>query len=712
MWPFAQKKKVEIDKRKGISKEYVEFLLQEQRLREPKSWYEKLCKFSEVLRIKPPKSMEEKLKLDIAFSSLNVSPTGVISASILAFLLAFVAIIPSIFLTKDVSTAIFFFLIPVALFWYLYTYPSFQANVTRIQAGEEAIKIILYMSIYLKLNPSLEGAINFAIEHSKGPITEDIKKAMWDLHTGKYKTVEEALGKYTQKWVWWNEDFVRALSLIYGVLIEPTERGREEILRKALSFILDSTHNKMKSYVEEVSSPIMLLHVMGLLLPAMGLLMFPMVSIFLHQQISTPQLILGYVFLLPLANYFFIKRILQKRPGAFMVPDISKHPELPPEDYFEIKFGNNRFWVPIFILSLLLGFIVMSYGILHFIDLSFNLASPPPDIHSRLGCDRSITPVKCILMNEAKMTPTNLLATFSITAGFGVMFISYFYLRSFQRIRIRNEVKNIEEEFRLGLFSLGNYLSEGYPIEVGMQKTLEEYEKLGMQKRPSYSFFKRLYQNMKNFGMTFKRALFDQKEGILKFYPSVLIEDVMKILADASEKSAVLLGMIAKTIATYLENIYAIEARIKELLAETRSALRLQASFIIPMVTGIISSLAIFILEMLRILAEKLSQIEKMLGTSLIQGAGQGAKSFLDILVGGFENIMPMTVLQASIGIYTVEAVALFTLLLSGIENGFDKTARDWEISQNLIKAILVYGVVSIMSLLAFWGIRGVVEAA
>jgi hypothetical protein len=712
MWSFARKKKVEIDKRKGISKEYIEFLLQEQRLREPKNWYEKICKFSETLKIKPTKSMEEKLKLDIAFSSLNVSPTGVVSASVLVSLLAFLAVIPSIFLIKDISTSFFFLLIPVALFWYIYTYPSFQASVTRIQAGEEAIKIILYMSIYLKLNPSLEGAINFAVEHSKGPITEDIRKAMWDLHVGKYKTVEEALGKYTQKWVWWNEDFVRALSLIYGVLIEPTEKGREEILRKALSFILDSTHNKMKNYVEEVSSPITVLHVLGLLLPAMGLLMFPMVSIFLHQQISTPQLIIAYVFILPLLNYFFIKRILQKRPGAFMVPDISKHPELPPEDYFEIKLRNKRFWVPIFILSLLLGLVCMSYGIFHFIDLGFNLANPPPDVHSRLGCDRSFSPVKCILMNEARMTPKNLLATFSITAGFGVMMISYFYLRSFQRIKIRNEIKNIEEEFRLGLFSLGNYLSEGYPVEVSIQKTLEEYEKLGMQKRPSYSFFKRLQYNIKTFGMTFKRALFDKKEGLLRFYPSVLIEDIMRILADASEKSAILLGTIAKTIASYLENVYTIEARIKELLAETRSALRLQASFIIPMVTGIISSLAIFILEMLRILAEKLSQIEKMLGASLIQGIGQGAKSFLDILVGGFENVMPMTVLQAAIGIYTVEAVALFTYLLSGIESGFDRTARDWEISQNLIKAILVYGAVSVMSLIVFWGIRGVVEAA
>lgn len=312
-------------------------------------------------------------------------------------------------------------------------------------------------------------------------------------------------------------------------------------------------------------------------------------------------------------------------------------------------------------------------------------------------------------MNEAKMNLANLFSTFSVTAGFAVMTISYFYLRSFQRIKIRNEIKNIEEEFKIGLFSLGNYLSEGYPIEVGMQKTIDEYEKLGMQKRPMYSFFQRLFYNIKNFGMTFKKALFDKEHGVLLFYPSVLIDEIMKILSDASEKSAVLLGTIAKTIAGYLENVSAIESKIRDLLDETRSSLKLQASFIIPIVTGIVGALAIFILEMLRILAGKLSEIERIFGTSFM-GAGQGAKSFMDILVGGFENIMPMTVLQAAIGIYTVQAVALFSLLLSGIENGFDRTARDWEISQNLVKAVILYGVVNVLALFVFWTLGTTIE--
>lgn len=700
--------KKELELKRSISKEYLEFLLSEQRAREPRSFYEKFCKFAEKLRIKPSKSMEEKLKFNIVFSSLNVSPTGVVSATVLAFFVSFILILPLFLLVNDISTTFFLLLIPLGLAWYVYTYPSFRASVLKVQAGDEAIKIILYMAIYLKLNPSLEGAVNFAVEHAKGPISEDMRKAMWDLQTGKYKTVEEALGQYTQKWVWWNEDFVRSLSLIYGVLIEPTERGREEILRKALVFVLDATHQRMKAYVEEIYSPIMMLHVFGLLLPVIGLVMFPMIAIFLHQQVSTPQLILGYIVFLPLLLYFLIKRILQKRPGAFMVPDISKHPELPPKGYFELKIGGKRVYIPVFIFSLLIGLLIMSYGIIHFINLSFNLMFPSYELLIELGCPRNISPQKCVLMREASMNIENLLSSFSITAGFASIFISYFYLKSFQKIKIRNEIKNIEEEFRIGLFTMGNYLSEGYPIETGIQKTLEEYEKLGMQKRPSYSFFKRIFGNMKNLGMTFKRALFDRDYGVLRFYPSVLVEEITKILADASEKSAVLLGTIAKTIANYLENVKAIEMKIRELLEETRSALKLQASFVIPMVTGIVSSLAVFILEMLRLLAEKLSEIEKLLGIFPMQAS---AKSFIDLLVGGFENVVPMTVLQASIGVYTVQAVSLFSLLLSGIENGFDETARDWEIAQNLIKATIVYGFISLISLFAFWGISSTIAS-
>ena len=677
-----------------LSHDYLNFLLEERLRREPKNWYEKLCKLGERLSIKPPKSLELSLKKDIAFSTLNVTPEGVLGASVLGMIATFLFGVIFSLIVNDPMLSTIVLLLPLGVFYYLYSYPSFVAEVLRVQAGDEAIKIILYMVIYLKLNPSFEGAVNFAAAHAKGPLSEDLKKAMWDLQMGKYKTVEEALAAYMPKWVNWNEDFVRAITLLYGVLIEPKEEGRERIMMKSLNFLLDETHKKLKEYVEEISPKITILHVMGLLLPVMGLIMFPMISIFMSGEVNTWHLIFGYLIVLPLINLFFITRILMKRPGAFMVPDISKHPELPPKNMFYIKLKRRKVPVPILPIVISVAIIVSIPGLLHFVDLYSRLAK-----YGYFSLERNTAMIRSILEEETKLTVDNVGSTLSITLAVGLAAFLFFYLRSFQRIKIRNEIKNIESEFRIGLFSLGNFLSEGYPIEVAVEKSLDEYERLGMQKRPTYWFFKKLLYKLRSLGMTFERALFDPKEGLLKFYPSVLIEEIMRILVSASYRSSQLLGKIAKTIATYLETLNNIEAKIRELLEEVRSSLKTQAGFVIPLVTGITASLTMFLLDMLRRLSKMLEQLEKALGMGMISGS---MSNIMDTMMGDFTRVVPMTVLQATIGIYTVEIIILLSYLLNGIENGFDEVSRDWIISQNLKTALMLYVSVAIMALIVF----------
>jgi len=684
-----------------LSREYLNFLLEEQRTKLPKTWYEKFCKFSQKLRISPPKEWGMKLQEDIIFSTMKVTPKGVFSAALLTLFITSYFSFMFAFFIEDPMIMFILFVLPIGAFYYIYSYPKFQAQVLKVQTGDEAIKIILYMMIYLKLHPSFEGAINFAAAHAEGPISSDIKKAMWDLQVGKYKTVEEAISTYMPKWAVWNEDFVRSLSLIYGVLSEPTEEGREAIQRKSLDFLLTNTHRKMKGYVENISGSINILHIMGMLLPVIGLIMFPMISLFLHESVNPFYLALGYTIALPLILLFFMNRILLTRPSAFMVPDVSKHPEIAPPDKFLLKFRGKRHILPILPLAIMIGLLIMIYGIIHFVDLYTTLFTAPEEMREE------------ILINEAEMSITNLLATFSITCGFGAMFFLYFYLRSFQRIKIRNDIKNIESEFQVGLFSLGNYLAGGYPIEKSIQKSLDEYEKLGMEKRPTYHFFSRLLYNIKNFGMTFRRSLFDKRYGILRYFPSVLIEEVMRILSDASEKSSVLLGKISKTIGSYLEDLNTIEAKIRELLEDVRSGIKMQSSFIVPLICAVTGSLGIFILNMLKLLSCQLARMEENLGLGGLGDMTLGFGSLINELVGDFATVMPMTVLQAIVGIYTIEIVALLSMLLNGIENGFDDVSRDDLISKTLLRAILIYAVVSIFSLMMFHGIiTSIIETA
>jgi hypothetical protein len=673
-----------------ISAEYAEFLLAEIRARKPRGIYEKLCKFAEKLNLSPPKRFAEKLNYDVLYSGLNVTPKGVFSASLLLLFIFSSLCFFFSFLVAEIALFAVLETLSIFLFWYIFTYPSYRAEVTRIQASNETIKLILYMVIYLTSNPSFEGAVHFAVQHSKGPISDDLRKAFWDLEAGKYATIEEALGFYSQKWTWWNEEFVRSLNLLHTVLAEPTESGRGEILKKALDYILVTTHRKMKSYVEEISGPIQILHALGLLLPALGIVMFPMIAIFLQNAISIPQLIISYIVLLPILNLFLVNRLLRKRPGAFMAPDVSKHPDLPPPNFFAIRIGKIKLLLPIFLLSLLVGIIIMLYGAYHFLNLSITITSLPPDM------------VKKVVLQEAGINIKNFLVVTSFVGGLATFFILNYYLRSVQRIRIRNEIKEVERDFTTCMFSLGNFFSQGYPIEFGIGKTIDEYKRLGMEKRPTYGFLVRLYDAIKNFGASFKSALFGEGFMLIRRYHSALIEDVMKVLADASEKGSYFLGIIAKTLSNYLESIYAIEDRIRELLAETRNSIKTQASFVIPMINGIIMALSAFIVNMLRILSEMIGRIQQMFGISLGSMVG---KDILTILIGNYENMVPSTLLQAVIGIYTVEAITIFSILLSGIESGIDPVARDWEISNNLIKGMALFFLVYLVALFVFGNI-------
>ncbi|MCX6821165.1 MAG: hypothetical protein NTW30_00130, partial [Candidatus Aenigmarchaeota archaeon] len=215
----------------------------------------------------------------------------------------------------------------------------------------------------------------------------------------------------------------------------------------------------------------------------------------------------------------------------------------------------------------------------------------------------------------------------------------------------------------------------------------------------------RLLYNIKSLGMTFKSALFHDRSGVMRYFPSVLINEIMRILSDASDRSSALLGKVSKTIGSYLEDLNRIEAKIRELLEEVRSGIRLQSSFVIPLICAMVGSLGIFLLNMLKLLSCQLAQIEKNLGFGMLGGASMGAGSLLNDLVGDFTKVIPMTLLQAIVGIYTFEIVTLFSMLLNGIENGFDDVSRDHIISSSIIKALIVYAAVTIISLILFNGI-------
>ena len=253
------------------------------------SIYEKLCNISEkILKLKPDKKDYDELQESINTSHLKVTPTGTTSFSILAPVVIGLAgvmlsvFIPGLFGLPASSFFIVISLLSAAILMFpLKGYVHVLASSYRMKASNEMILCIFYVVTYMRHTPNLELAIKFASDHLVGPLGLDLKKVVWDVETQKFSNVKDALDKYMETWRKTNIEFIESFHLIESSLYESGDSRRIELLEKGLDVILDETYEKMLHYAQNLKSPITMLHMLGIILPVLGLVMLPLMVSFM-----------------------------------------------------------------------------------------------------------------------------------------------------------------------------------------------------------------------------------------------------------------------------------------------------------------------------------------------------------------------------------------------------------------------------------------------
>jgi len=684
-------------KKDEISEIYKEFELEEEK-KGFVGFYEKGCNFSEdILKIKWPKS--ENLKNSILSSGLNVTTDGVYAFTVLSFLVSF-AFLFLIYLILP-TIGIFLLFIPIFISYIIYTYPPYFAAVTKIRAADETVKVILYMVIYLRLTPQMEGAFNFAAKHCTGPLAGDLKEMLWGLKIGKYKTLEEAINSKIEKWLSWDKEFIESINLLFSLEHEYTEERRKAILDKALTHILNSTYDKMQAYSRELKTPAIMIQTMGITFPLMGLVMFPMIAIFLHGSAGghlTTYLAFGYTIVLPLILFWYLRRVVSKRPGAFSFPDVSHHPELPPPGKFAIKLGNKKTFVSALIISFFAGILISIPGINHFITL----VSDYIRIMGSIGAESAWKDYMTNMYDKSNIMKYTI-QSLSLIIGLGIAISLYSLGRSYQRLKIRNEIEELEKSFQISLFDLSEILSSGIPIEFAIQELLEKYKRSKLENTPMFKFFYGVLQNIKKLGMTIRSAIFDREYGVIKWYPSLLMKDILEILLSAAGKSSSILSMASYSISNFLEKMQKIKNSIIEMLSDISSALQLQASFIAPFICGVVGAMATDIIVMIQEIVKMITKVEQQfLGGFFVDQTKSLSQMFSFIQM---EKIIPLTVFQLIVGIYMIEIVIIICYFMNGIKNGFDVTTRNVLIGKSLIFALIIYSLVLILGILLTKGL-------
>src|SRR3989338_8615666 len=253
------------------------------------SLYEKACNFSEkILKISPDAKEAKELEEALNIAHLNCTSGGTTSFALLGPLLfIFLGIMLAIALPTMLGKpySLFFIVLIIAvgiiLLFILKKLPRFMADSARLKASNEMVLSIFYVVTYMRHTSNLELAIKFAADHLTGPLALDLRKIVWDVETQKFPNIKESLDYYLESWRKTNMEFIEAFHLIESSLYEGSEIRRVQILEKGLDVILEETYEKMLHYAHELKSPITMLHMLGIILPILGLVILPLVISFM-----------------------------------------------------------------------------------------------------------------------------------------------------------------------------------------------------------------------------------------------------------------------------------------------------------------------------------------------------------------------------------------------------------------------------------------------
>ena len=676
------------------------------------SIYEKLCNISEkLLKVAPGKKKAAELQELIDVAHLEITPTGVSSFAILGpIVIILLGSLISFAIFQSMFFVLFFLIAGMISLTGFAKIPGYVANNWRMKASNQMVLCLFYVVTFMRHTSNLEAALKFAAEHLDPPLALDMKKVIWNVETEKYDSIKESLDAYLETWRKWNPEFVESFHLVESSLYEASEDRRLEMLDKALDVILSETYEKMLHYAHNLKSPITMLHMLGVILPILGLVILPLVVNFMG-EVQWFHIATLYNIALPVGVYFLGKSVLSKRPSGYGDTDISdSNPAVK-----KLTKGVNVGGIPLPFsprtVCVILGIFLLVLGLspifLNKIDCNFDYVVDDDGFHEvvseTLICDGvDVSAARFALLEYrissaqegpmvgevigpyglgASLLAVCIILAFSLSSGL------YYNLKTKNIMKIREQSKKLELEFASALFQLGNRLGDGLPAEMAFEKVANS-----MQDSVSGRFFSVVNSNIKRLGMSVKDALFNPKSGAVVFFPSRLIESSMKVLIESVKKGPKIAAQALTNISRYIKEMHKVNERLKDLMADVISSMKSQIKFLTPAISGIV----IGITSMVTLILGKLSsQLTKMASAGTADAAQMNMANL-------FGDGIPTYYFQIVVGLYVVQIVYILTILANGIENGADKLNERFELGRNLTKSVLFYVLISAAVMIIF----------
>ncbi len=378
--------------------------------------------------------------------------------------------------------------------------------------------------------------------------------------------------------------------------------------------------------------------------------LIPAVSI-VGVRIDTITLVLIYDIVLPLATFLYSEYILLQRPATFAPPHISeRHPEL----------SGIRSVKKITVASaLIVGMIIGASGyILMYMGNPFDIIS----YEAMSG-----------------LLPPTFPVVWAITSIITIYCLGVYTPYK----KIRDRIKQIENEFADALFVLGRRISEGRSAEEAFGHTSENMKgsKIG-------EVFADVAKNLTGIRTTLHGAIFNEEYGAFRYVYSERVHTTMRMFTESIHKSNEAAGVAIIKLADHLKELHEVEDNIKRSLYDVTSTMRATAMIFAPLIGGVTLALSEVIQKILHNIAKEARLLpEEFNFGGMMKEAGTG-----------MTQSVPPDIFLLVIGLYMVILALILTRFAGGIEYGGDKPQFMYDLGQMLPMSILVFTVTTIIS--------------
>ncbi len=684
-----------------VSSEYLEF--KRENVKPHLNLYEKVCQFfAKNMPINPDKIAAKKMQEDIETIHLQVTPSGVMSAAVIIPLTFIMVMTMLIYILFNNMILIFMFVVSgLIMIFPLYQLPAFLAQNWRMKASNQMVLAVFYIVTYMRHTSNLERAIDFASKHLAKPLSLDFKKIIWNVETEKFDDIFESVEDYLQNWKSYNDEFVESMHVVIGSLYESNEDKRQELLDKSLDLILEETYDKMLHYAHNLQSPITALHMLGIVLPILGLIILPLMVNFLG-GVEWYYIAVVYNVFLPIGIYFMGKRILSTRPSGYGGAEVDEdNPLVKKLSTPSITFFGKEYIIsplPILITFISIGlFLTLLPLILNTVGVNdvgifgSEETGQPPCGHSvcLLGYYNSTETGQRHLEKGPYGLGATLLSLF-LPFSIAMALALYFALKSNKLMKMRNDTEKLENEFTGALFQLGNRLGDGIPPELAFEKVAEN-----MPNSRSGKFFRIVSTNIQKMGMSVHDAIFHPQVGALVYYPSNLIESSMRILTQSSQKGPLVASNAISNVARYIREMGRVNERLQDLMAEVISSMRSQINFLTPIIAGIV-------LGITSMISTILLQLRLTLGDAVETGDDAPVGGGVTAILQMFGDGIPAFYFSVIVGIYVIQVIYILSILVNGIQKGVDQINERHLIGKNMLKGVGLYIIISLIILIVF----------